>query len=270
MTLGDKLARLRKENNYTQEQLAALLGVSRQAVSKWESDLAFPETEKLLRISELYDCSLDYLLKDRPSDNETRQNEQCVNTEKDKSLFTLRVRFPKERISEKMVFGMPLYHIGRDARGFFAVGMKAKGVFAFGLMARGIVSAGLLSMGVISFGTLSLGLLATGVLALGLAAAGAFAAGIISAGAICLGIFSVGAIAAGDFSVGALAYGKYAALGDNARGMIALGGSEAHGSLFSKLDGLSAQEADHVKALLREIVPGWLGWARALFEKCMG
>ena len=38
MTLGEKLAMYRKQNNYTQEQLAELLGVSRQAVSKWESD----------------------------------------------------------------------------------------------------------------------------------------------------------------------------------------------------------------------------------------
>jgi len=64
MTLGDKLSKLRKENNYTQEQLADILGVSRQAISKWESDTAFPETERLIRISELYGCSLDYLLKD--------------------------------------------------------------------------------------------------------------------------------------------------------------------------------------------------------------
>ena len=53
MTLGDKLTKLRKENNYTQEQLAELLGVSRQAISKWESDTAYPETEKLLRLGEL-------------------------------------------------------------------------------------------------------------------------------------------------------------------------------------------------------------------------
>lgn len=45
MTLGDKISRLRKENNYTQEQLANLLGVSRQAISKWESDITYPETE---------------------------------------------------------------------------------------------------------------------------------------------------------------------------------------------------------------------------------
>ena len=64
MTIGDKLSRLRKENNYTQEQLADILGVSRQAISKWESDVAYPETDKLIRLSALYHCSLDYLVRD--------------------------------------------------------------------------------------------------------------------------------------------------------------------------------------------------------------
>lgn len=65
MTLGDKLSKLRKEANYTQEQLAEVLSVSRQTISKWENDIAYPETDKLIRISELFDCSLDYLLKDK-------------------------------------------------------------------------------------------------------------------------------------------------------------------------------------------------------------
>ena len=47
MTTGEKLQNLRKENNYTQEELADILGVSRQSISKWESDVAFPETDKL-------------------------------------------------------------------------------------------------------------------------------------------------------------------------------------------------------------------------------
>lgn len=63
MTLGEKLAKLRREHNYTQEEFAEILNVSRQAVSKWESDLAYPETDKLIRIGELYGCSMDYLLK---------------------------------------------------------------------------------------------------------------------------------------------------------------------------------------------------------------
>lgn len=62
MTFGDKLAKLRREQNYTQEQFADILGVSRQSVSKWESDLAYPETDKLVKICELFNCSSDYLL----------------------------------------------------------------------------------------------------------------------------------------------------------------------------------------------------------------
>lgn len=65
MTLGEKISKLRKENNITQEQLASMFGVSRQAISKWESDVAYPETDKLLKMSEMFKCSLDYLLRDR-------------------------------------------------------------------------------------------------------------------------------------------------------------------------------------------------------------
>ena len=64
MTLGEKIASERRKLNYTQEQLAQLLGVSRQSVSKWESDLAYPETEKLIQLGKLFDCSMDYLLRE--------------------------------------------------------------------------------------------------------------------------------------------------------------------------------------------------------------
>ena len=62
MTLGEKLSKLRKENNYTQEQLADILGVSHQSISKWESDIAYPETDKLIKMGKLFECSMDYLL----------------------------------------------------------------------------------------------------------------------------------------------------------------------------------------------------------------
>ena len=64
MTLGEKIAKQRKELNYTQEQLADILGVSRQSISKWESDIAYPETEKLIELGKTFDCSMDYLLKE--------------------------------------------------------------------------------------------------------------------------------------------------------------------------------------------------------------
>jgi transcriptional regulator with XRE-family HTH domain len=64
MTTGQKITKLRKANDITQEELADKLGVSRQSVSKWESDLAYPETDKLIALATIFNCSVDYLLKD--------------------------------------------------------------------------------------------------------------------------------------------------------------------------------------------------------------
>ncbi|MCD7861151.1 MAG: helix-turn-helix domain-containing protein [Oscillospiraceae bacterium] len=56
--IGRVLARLRRENGFSQERLALLLGVTRQAVSKWECGMARPSVENLYRISEVYDISI--------------------------------------------------------------------------------------------------------------------------------------------------------------------------------------------------------------------
>lgn len=64
MNFSKKLQMLRKQKGYSQEYLAEQCGVSRQAVSKWESGNALPETDKLLYISELFNTSVDYLIKD--------------------------------------------------------------------------------------------------------------------------------------------------------------------------------------------------------------
>ncbi len=64
MSLGNKLAEARKKQNLTQEQMAEKLGVTRQAVSRWESDAAYPETDKIVRMAQLLDVSCDYLFKD--------------------------------------------------------------------------------------------------------------------------------------------------------------------------------------------------------------
>lgn len=64
MTFSEKLYTLRKSKGLSQEQLAEKLNVSRQAVSKWESGAAVPETEKLIAISVFFGVSMDYLVKD--------------------------------------------------------------------------------------------------------------------------------------------------------------------------------------------------------------
>ena len=64
MKLGTNLQYLRKlHGNMTQEKLAEQMGVSRQTISKWETDEACPELEKLLELSEIFSCTLDDLLK---------------------------------------------------------------------------------------------------------------------------------------------------------------------------------------------------------------
>ena len=74
MTLGEKIAKQRKELNYTQEQLADVLGVSRQSISKWESDLAYPETDKLIKLGKMFDCSMDYLLNEDVNEKSRAQS----------------------------------------------------------------------------------------------------------------------------------------------------------------------------------------------------
>jgi len=64
MTTGNKIQNLRKTQNITQEQLAEYLGVSRQSVSKWESNAAYPETDKMIKMGSLFHVSLDYLLRE--------------------------------------------------------------------------------------------------------------------------------------------------------------------------------------------------------------
>ena len=62
MSFRDNLQHLRATRNLTQEQLAMLLGVSRQSVSKWEAERAYPEMDKLLKLCDLFGCTLDELV----------------------------------------------------------------------------------------------------------------------------------------------------------------------------------------------------------------
>lgn len=71
MTFGEKLQKLRTRAGLSQDQLAKLLDVSRQAVSKWERNEAMPEVEKLVRISRQFGVSTDYLLLEELEEPET-------------------------------------------------------------------------------------------------------------------------------------------------------------------------------------------------------
>ncbi len=214
MNTGDRIQRLRKENNMTQENLADYVNVSRQSISKWEANLAYPETDKLIKLAELFNVSVDYLL--RGTENIDNNN-----------LFSLKSRYHYEYKSKRMIKGIPLVHIN-IGYGLY----KAKGIIAIGTMSKGFISLGLLSMGLFSFGLFSLGLISLGVFVLGILGIGSISCGIISIGAIAVGIFTIGAVSIGYFSVGALSVAKYVAIGDRAFADIAIGKSYAEGSIY--------------------------------------
>ena len=70
--IANRLQKLRKENGYSQEELADKLGISRQAVSKWERAESSPDTDNLIVLARLYHISLDELLYDNESNEEIR------------------------------------------------------------------------------------------------------------------------------------------------------------------------------------------------------
>lgn len=83
MKLSEKIVRLRKSRGMTQEEMAERCAVTRQSISKWEADIALPETEKLLMLSEIFGVPLDTLLRDERALDAVREKPQCgPNAEK--------------------------------------------------------------------------------------------------------------------------------------------------------------------------------------------
>lgn len=64
MTMGEKILAMRKARGWSQEELAEHIGVTRQAVSRWESDSAKPDADKIIAVCDLFGVSADYLLRD--------------------------------------------------------------------------------------------------------------------------------------------------------------------------------------------------------------
>lgn len=79
MKFGDKLIALRKRRGLSQEELAEKLNVSRQSVSKWESNNTYPETEKIVQICNLFNCSMDDLINDKVIDIEQVERKEKSN-----------------------------------------------------------------------------------------------------------------------------------------------------------------------------------------------
>ncbi len=248
MNFSEKLHTLRKEKRYSQEEFAELIGVSRQAISKWESGQSYPELNNLILISQILGVSIDYLVKD----------EEILQTITEPAQ--LRLRFSEyEYKSKRTLFGVPLVHINLGV-GF----KKAKGIIAIGNIAVGFVALGGLSCGLVSLGGAGIGLISLCAAAIALLVSfGAVAIAPLAFGAVAIGFISFGAVAIGMFSVGALAISSHVAIGDYAYGHIAIGNVvDGFKTIVGNADSLDSVNitAESAKVLIKEEFPWVWDW----------
>jgi len=140
MSFSENLKAIRQEKNISQEQLADMLNISRQAVSKWEQDGGYPETEKLIQIAQKLDVSLDALLLDKQLVDESSNacRGDIVVFPVDRKIMVQSIdgktmsAFYKFRIS-KILFARkdkPQYMIyGTDSSNFFGDNIVPLGVY---------------------------------------------------------------------------------------------------------------------------------------------
>jgi transcriptional regulator with XRE-family HTH domain len=242
MKFQEKLYQLRKERKMSQEDLAGVMGVSRQAVQKWEAGTSNPDMDNLIAISEYFGVSLDSLIK----------GEEEINPDKSEAAQEYVINYPRrhyEYKSKRTLFGLPFVHIN------VGYGMyKAKGVLAIGNIALGVVSIGAVSMGIISFGALALGLIALAGLGLGGLVFAGLSAGIIAFGGVAIGIFAVGGLAVGIYSMGGVAIASRIAVGGVANGHIAIG-DKVNGVITIVISGQTRISAEYVKSQILQEYP---------------
>ena len=103
MIFADKLIELRKEKGWSQEELANKLSVTRQSVSKWESMASIPDLDKIIKLSQIFEVSTDYLLKDEIENSavhtienvELNYDVRFVNINEANTFLELNIRYAK-------------------------------------------------------------------------------------------------------------------------------------------------------------------------------
>ena len=165
--LGEKIAELRKAQNMSQEDLADRMDVSRQSVSKWESGQSQPELDKLLKLSELFHVSTDYLLKEEtvPAVQTAEQEEQSepeYSQEEDPRMEDWRKTIRKTFFREPQEQEQKVYILRRDeAESYIEVRKKQADLTSLGvaecvasvvpvIAASGFSSAGAAGAGVVA------------------------------------------------------------------------------------------------------------------------
>lgn len=121
MNFGEKLFKLRKEKGLSQEALAGKLNTTRQAISKWENNQGYPETEKLLMLSNIFGVSVDSLLKENPDQINSNENGYYVSKECAEGFLSFHKKTTKRTAigAALMVLGGVPYYLFQDNRSFY-------------------------------------------------------------------------------------------------------------------------------------------------------
>ena len=109
MSFGNRLYELRKSKNVSQEELAELLDVSRQSISKRENDKAYPEMTRLLFMSDYFGVSLDYLMRGTESADNAENKEKTSVTYQTRNLLTVWNNFISNLSGKQRKLMMLLY-----------------------------------------------------------------------------------------------------------------------------------------------------------------
>jgi transcriptional regulator with XRE-family HTH domain len=283
----DKMIQLRRERGMSQEQLADLLEVSRQAVSKWEGDQSMPSIDKIVQLADLFGVSVDYLIRDSTlqgnshlredayeksysnaredmfakgdsNAREDRYSKGDANTRQETNTQdSMNTKTVIDQLNEltQMVRNKKTdiyeYKSKRTIAGLPLVHVKfsryGKPTLAKGIIAIGSVSVGLISLGAISAGLISFGALSFGLLL----ALGAIVLGSISFGAVSIGLFACGGVAIGIYAFGGVALASKVAVGGVASAAIAIGDAVSGDQTFD----IAVATKASVKQVILETYP---------------
>ena len=245
MEFPQRLYQLRRQAGISQEELANVLNLSRQAVQKWEAGTSRPDMDNLIALADYFHVSLDWLIRGV----EVQQSapvQPAPEVQVIQEIHHYHEGWHYEYRSERTLWGVPLIHIN--------VGSRVH-------VARGIIAIGNIAVGMVSLGAISVGLFALGAITVGLLALGALCLGYCTVGGVCFGSLCFGGISLGLYCVGGIAVAAKVAIGGVVKAPVAVGDvvSQTANAFQLAPDGtLPPELIEAVHAALEAHAPGWI------------
>lgn len=256
MDFRDRLFELRRHAGLSQEELANLLGLSRQAVQKWEAGTSRPDMDNLVLLADYFHVTLDYLVTGRePACPPPPLEGESVGSPQPSATVIHHYYHEGQHYeykSKRTLFGLPLIHVNVGTRNCWA-----RGIIAVGNIATGVVALGGLATGLFTLGGVSLGLLlALGGFCLGAVSVGGVAVGILAWGGVALGWLAVGGVAVGVYAAGGVVAASRVAIGGVASAPLAIGQiADGAKTILVPLEGLSDEALAEAHKAITEACP---------------